>query len=967
MKATFITLCCLAMFAGLFIPQHAFAAESNMLLLDNFTDLSGWTVSGEKVVTVVKDPKEGQYLLWHSTSRSGTALVKDLTPIKDKLAGYDAICFEYLMDGDPSSAYMTLDNLPGYPSARNWYFKFSYNHRREWRTARFEFRLDDDSPTNGKDPRTKLTIALGGWMASAKPMYEWRIKNLRAVRYPVTLDYDEAAKNFTATPTSYTYPYPLHVQNKDTVDHECALVVDRRALKHFTLTAPEKPFIVKAGTSAVVTATLSIPISAAKKLEPLYTEPAPLVLRVKDLAETDTTVLRGWQEVPLFGTVPPAYAQNDLHPRVCCDAARLADLRKWVTEDGDFKAAIQYLKPGVDAFLTKKVVIPTFPGGYNQATVACPVCKTPLSIPYDERSLKEDYCPTCKAWVTQPYLIQRAATEFHFTNSYMAYYCGLLYALTGEQKYADRAKEILLGYAKAAPTMKPTSPLGTGYINLLCWAIMGESYASHGFPRGYDFLKTGNCVTPEESKLIENNFLLPLAKRMSMHNGTYSNQTAEYRSTQMACALACGNWVMAGRALNWDFGWHEMEEFGFDKDGWTIEGSTGYQQGVVESMNDMAEEAYFAGVDLYRGNAKYQKILQLTGGGYEHVLNVRYHDPYTSKETSRRAGLGSWFYASPRTVTFVPPVIKKAKSYTQDSSGYTFLRFGMEDSYNGVDMNWGQTWERSESDMFTSKIYLRGKRADGDAGRIKYSSEYCYFMDKSIAENDIVVDKQNSRVNREFGCLIDGGDKFAAGLVTTNPSKPIYPDVEITRNFVALPEGVLLVDVVNAPTPHDLEWPFYPPSAFTTSLTGMQPVKWNAPKFSGYDIPFDLQTATTDGAFTFHWPAEKYWVRRTVAGGEHKEIVTGKARGTWEGTPVPFSVNRKQQLTHAVNVEFFEAYDKGKEPAPTKVAYTEQGGQLRVTLDFASGVSKILAFRPVKIVNGNLLAPEKGNYITEIK
>ena len=966
MKVMFTMLCCLTMLAGLLVPRHAFAAESNMLLLDNFTDLAGWTVSGEKVVTVVKDPKEGQYLLWHSTSRTGTALVKDLTPIKDKLAGYDAICFEYLMDGDPSSAYMTLDNLPGYPSARNWYFKFSYNHRREWRTARFEFRLDDDSPGNpAKDPRTKLTIALGGWMASAKPMYEWRIKNLRAVRYPVTLDYDEAAKNFTATPTTYTYPYPLHVQNKDTVDHECALVFDRRALKHFTLTAPDKPFMVKAGASAVVTATLSIPISAAKKLEPLYTEPAPVVLRVKELAETDTTVLRGWQEVPLFGTVPPAAAKDDLHPRVCCDPTRLAELRKWITEEGDFKGCVNYVKGGVDGLLKMPVVVPTFPGGYNQINYVCPVCKSPLNLAYDARSLKEAWCPTCKAWVTAPYLIQRAATDIHFCNANMAYHCALLYALTGETKYAERAKEVLLDYAKAAPTMKPVNGQATGYINLLAWCTLGESYACRGFPFAFDFLQTNHYLTPAESTLIENNFLLPLAKRLSMHNGTYSNQTAEYRSHQMAIGLACGNWVMAGRALNWDFGFREMVQYGFDADGWSIEGSTGYQAGCVFCMDEMADQAYFNGIDVYRGNEKYQKILRLTG--LEHVLNARFHEPYTSKDAIRRGGLDRWFYCTPRTITYTPPVNKQAASYMQDASGYTFLRFGKSDSFNGLDMNWGQTWERSEHDLFSYKVYLRGTRADGGVGRLAYTNPACFFESESVAASGIVVDRKRSAVNRQFGCLIDGGDKFAAGLVTTNPTKSLYADVEMTRYFTALPEGLLLVDVVNSPKAHDLEWSFYPPRPFTTSLTGLQPLNWNAPKYSGYDVPFDLQHTRTDGAFTFQWQTDHYGVRRTVAGGENKEIVTGKALGTWEGIPIPFSMVSKHQVQHAINAEFFEAYDTGKEPALTKLTYTEQGGQLRVTLDFAGGSSKIMAYRPTKIVNGNLLAPEKGNYISEIK
>jgi len=55
----------------------------------------------------------------------------------------------------------------------------------------------------------------------------------------------------------------------------------------------------------------------------------------------------------------------------------------------------------------------------------------------------------------------------------------------------------------------------------------------------------------------------------------------------------------------------------------------------------------------------------------------------------------------------------------------------------------------------------------------------------------IVVDEHNSAVNRQHSCLIDGGDRFSAGLVATEPAHPMYPGVQIVRWFVALPEGVL--------------------------------------------------------------------------------------------------------------------------------------------------------------------------------
>jgi len=933
-------------------------AVPNSILIEDFQDLSDWQISGAKEVKLIDDPDAGRCLQWASTSRNRTSLVKDLTSVKERLGKCDAIVFEYWLNGYMSCPSMRLCRVPGYDRARNWYFKFTNRRPRTWRTAHFELRLDDDCPSNDKDPSTRLVLNFSGWQTGPEPYYEWRIRNIRAVSYPVTIDYDETQKGFEERDGRLIYRYDLNVHNRDKREHECSIVLDRSRLKHFSAEAPDAPFVLEAGEVKTVTATVAVPVEKARELEPLYLEEAPVFLRVRGLAEADTTVMRGWQDLPLFGAVPPRFAGGD-RPRTRCDATRLARLRDWCHRVPDFVRGFAWFRNAADAALRRELVYPTTAGGYSMGFL-CPKCKADLR----PQSLTQQYCPGCKkAIVGNKALNDKAVTAFHSRNAQDVYQCGLVHAVTGEEKYAARAKEILLKYAEMAPTMEVVNPLATGYSNIFGWAMLGESYLCTGFPWGYDFLMATGALSEEGSAKIEGGLLLPMLKRMSLHNASYSNQTAEYRSNQMYIALACGHWVMAAKALNWHYGFRELVEFAFDEDGWTVEGSRGYQTGAVVCLEELSEAAYFAGADVY-GDEKYRKVLKLAG--FPALLFARCYDPLAASQLQRRAisryhNNQIWFFATPKRIPQLEVGGLGIKSTVRESTGYTFVRLGLPEDYTGVDVNWGQTWERGEHDLFSYRVYLHGRRVDSEVGRIAYTNKYSYFMDKSIASSGIVVDQGNCTINRQLSCLIEGGDRFAACMVTTHPSRPLYEGVTMTRYFVCLPQGVLVADVVRSEEEHDLDWPFFPPAKPKVSLGEMKPIEWDAKKGSGYDVPYELESATTDGTFWLQWPVGKTQVRMTVAGGEAKEAVVGMTHGKWNGAPMPFSVTRKRGQKRSVSVAFFEDFEK--EPGLSDLAYRQEDGRLTVTVTFTAGDTKCLEFRPPQIRQGKLVPPSEIPYV----
>jgi hypothetical protein len=407
------------------------------------------------------------------------------------------------------------------------------------------------------------------------------------------------------TADAYRYRYAISVRNADANDHECSLMFDRSELKRFLLEAPASPFTVKGGESRTVDVVLSIPKKAAVDLPSLYTESIPFVLKVQGLEESDVPVLRGWQDLPLFATVPPRYAGNG-RPRVRCDANRLIQLGAWVKTDAAFSNAFAWFRAAADSALRRPAAVPKEKGVF-----------------LGDRQNADD-----------------------------AFYCALVYALTGETRYRARARDTLLTYA-AIPPLKPrTGGNATGYANVMGGSLLEEAYAK-GLPWAYDFLMASGGLSKSESQKIEEDLLLPMLKSMGRHHTGYTAQTSEYISQELACALVCGHWSMAGRALHGDFGFYDMLDNAFDAAGWTRENNLALNviQGMtVTPMILMAESADGVGINAF-GNSKFQTILKNAGMGSFPPTGPSGPGPNTTLRPCPMSSYPesqSWFFGHPR-------------------------------------------------------------------------------------------------------------------------------------------------------------------------------------------------------------------------------------------------------------------------------------------------------------------------------
>lgn len=144
--------------------------------------------------------------------------------------------------------------------------------------------------------------------------------------------------------------------------------------------------------------------------------------------------------------------------------------------------------------------------------------------------------------------------EQHKNNYYAMYYAGIMYQVTGEEKYAAFVRDMLLKYAELYPTLGEHPYKGSPVPGQLFWQTLNESvwllHTAMAYDCVYDFLK------PEERTLIENDLLFLVAA--FIEKGTQANYNTFNRMHNHATwanaavgmtGYATGNRELVDRAL----------------------------------------------------------------------------------------------------------------------------------------------------------------------------------------------------------------------------------------------------------------------------------------------------------------------------------------------------------------------------------------------------------------------------------
>lgn len=534
------------------------------------------------------------------------------------------------------------------------------------------------------------------------------------------------------------------------------------------------------------------------------------------------------------------------HPYLMLNDAEIEEI-KYKIENYDWaETAFHTLQAGANNWLNRPIEVPETGGGFYHADDA----------------------------------LAYAITEEHYRLADGAQDLALMYQLTDDPVYMEKAKEILLAYADAYLTYDIQDKDG----RIGDQASAGGRATSQGInearwviPLAWAYDLIYNEMSEAERTAVEDGILRPAAELLMLNNEGRHNHQTWYNSGVGVIGFALGDKEYVWYALLKD---DSSLGYQLDKsitdDGMWYEGSMHYQFYVLRALQPLMEATHHAGFDVYN-HPKYKglfdfmvtyadptlemptindgRVVDLADSDrvtYYELAYTRLGDPHYVPilEQSYRNDLNALLYGRPELGEAAIPAWE---TQYYDGSDLAVLRSGEGDGRLQATLNYmGYEGGHSHADQLGLVLYGMGLPLAPDAGSIKYREpEQEGWFKQTLAHNTLVVDGV-SQERAAPGQMVrfvpaEGGQLASVANAT------LYPGVFLTRTILL--NDAYLIDIFNADSAetHTYDWVYHNNGSFSTDDLDFQPIDGRLGESGGYEYLREVQTAVSDTNWQGDW------------------------------------------------------------------------------------------------------------------
>lgn len=558
-------------------------------------------------------------------------------------------------------------------------------------------------------------------------------------------------------------------------------------------------------------------------------------------------------------------------PSLLLTPQSIAALKDRIAADPQAAKQFAEIKMSVDAELLKPVELPPRGGNWYHWYV-CPKHGNRLTT--GKRTGKwtwEHVCPVDKeTFKGDPTRVETdfdgcALSSVHRDYAQLVQSAGIVHQITGDAKYAAKARDVLLAYANQYAdyplhTIRNEPKLGGGKtgaqtLDESTWAIPAVQGADLIWP----------ALSTDERNVIANKLFGPLAREVVLPHrmGVHNIQCWKNSAVGLIGFLLEDQELIKSAIDDPQRGFRQQIKKGITPDGQWWEGAWGYHFYTMQALWPLAEAARNNGIDLY--TPEYRKMFDapiafarpdmvLPDFSDSHEVNVprsaslyelgltRFGDARYAGVLRKggRANLASLLFG----VKTLPDTLTAAdKSANYPQTGYAILRKGDGENATWLCLKYGpHGGGHGHPDKLSFVLYAGGKVLVPDGGITSYGTPlHQGWYRTTLAHNTLIVDESNQK--DATGQSLDFSTRDGVESVTA-AAGAIYPGVRYTRTVsLHSPRTLTVVDRVEADDAHTFDFVLHHYGQFAGADRG-QP--WPTPDKPGYKYLKDARVRPLD-------------------------------------------------------------------------------------------------------------------------
>lgn len=658
----------------------------------------------------------------------------------------------------------------------------------------------------------------------------------------------------------------------------------------------------------------------------------------------------------------PADAQSDLkvvlpecsHPHLACTAEELDRLRQAYRGQGPEHEVVADRVAEAGRFMAEPVNFPPRGGQHNQ-WYQCDACQVAL------RTVDATHhrCPKCGKVYSGPPYDDVIFSHEHSRNLQHAATAAWAYAISGDEKYAEYAKRVLLGYAERYSqypyhdNSSKTDPAKMGKAGGHLFEQTLNEAASMATTIGpaYDLIHDCNVLSAQDHRKICDGLLLPVLRNIDKNKAGKSNWQTWHNAAMIwgGALVHDPNWVRKAMADEKNGFYYQMGA-SVSKEGMWYENSWGYHFYTLSALVDMAETGRRLGLDLW-GHERLRKMFTLpaqyamadgmlprfgddvnssvkrVGRMFEPAYHA-YRDPQLLPLLGDRPGFESVLLGRRVQASAELPA---PQSVVFEDAGHAILR-----SHGPADLAAAMTFGpyggfHGHYDKLSFVLFGLGRELGVDPGRAASQAYrlpvHTNWYKATISHNAVLVDGRGQKPASGKLELFDREDNYTAVAASCDEA---YPGVRHRRLLFLTDAYLLVLDDLRSDADHRFDWLYHNRGAGVVcdqAPDGVNPVA----DYPGGEYIQNAHRGSTGEIIRARFEDKSVTTYLTIAGRPGTIVTTGDGVGASVDDRVPMIIAGRSGPNMCF-AAVLEPVRSGDQPKVTDIQLTEAAGRLVVTV-----------------------------------